>query len=69
MENGRFVGLALLVVGAVLIYYGVKSEESFSSGLSELFDGAPSFKTILLLASGVILAAFGMAKLLRRSAT
>jgi hypothetical protein len=69
MENGRFVGLVLLAVGGVLIYFGVKSEESFSSGLAELFDGAPSFKTILLLASGALLAAFGVAKLLRRSAT
>jgi len=69
MASGRFVGLVLLAVGAVLLYFGVKSEESFSSGLSELFDGAPSFKTLLLLASGALLAAFGLAKLLRRSAT
>ena len=69
MENGRFVGLVLLIVGGVLLYYGVKAEESFSSGLSSLFDGAPSFKTILLLSGGALLAAFGIAKLLRRSAT
>jgi len=69
MENGRFVGLVLLVVGAVLLYYGVKADGSFSSGLSQLFDGAPSTKTILLLAGGALLAAFGVAKLSRRSAT
>ena len=45
------VGIALLVVGAVLIIFGMQASASVGSRLSELFTGTPSDRTIWLLCS------------------
>ena len=36
------IGVALLVVGVVLIIFGMQASASLGSRLSELFTGAPS---------------------------
>jgi Protein of unknown function (DUF3185) len=43
------IGIALLVVGVVLIIFGMQASASLGSRLSELFTGAPSDRTIWLL--------------------
>jgi hypothetical protein len=40
------VGIALLVVGVMLIIFGMQASASLGSRLSELFTGAPSDRTI-----------------------
>jgi LPXTG-motif cell wall-anchored protein len=58
------VGMALLVVGVVLIIFGMQASASLSSRLSELFTGAPSDRTIWLLVAGVVAAILGLGLLL-----
>lgn len=61
------VSLALLVVGIVLLIYGVSASDSIGSGFSRLFTGAPTDKTIWFLVGGGVAAAVGLAGLLRGS--
>jgi len=50
----RFAGIAVLVVGIVLIVMGVNASESFSSDISRFFTGAVTNKSIYLLAGGTL---------------
>jgi hypothetical protein len=61
------VSLALLVVGIVLLIYGVSASDSIGSSFSRLFTGAPTDKTIWFLVGGGVAAAVGLAGLLRGS--
>jgi uncharacterized membrane-anchored protein len=63
----KIVSLALLVVGIVLIAYGIDSVNSTGSDFSRLFTGAPTDKSIWLLVGGVIAAAVGAGGLFRGS--
>jgi hypothetical protein len=65
----RMIGIALLVVGVVLIVFGMNASASLGSRLSEFFTGAPSDRTIWLLVVGVVAAIVGLGLLLvgRRS--
>ena len=58
------IGMALLVVGVVLIIFGMQASASVGSRLSELFTGAPSDRTIWLLVAGVAAAIVGVGLLL-----
>jgi len=57
-------GIALLVVGVVLIIFGMNASASLGSRVSELFTGAPSDRTIWLLIAGVAAAVIGLGMLL-----
>jgi uncharacterized BrkB/YihY/UPF0761 family membrane protein len=59
------LSVALLVVGIVLIVFGVNAMESFSSDLSRIFTGSPSDKAVWLLVSGTVAAIVGLFGLLR----
>jgi hypothetical protein len=65
-ESGMqsIIGMALLVVGVVLIIFGMQASASVGSRLSELFTGAPSDRTIWLLVAGVAAAIVGVGLLL-----
>ena len=58
------IGMALLVVGVVLIIFGMQASASVGSRLSELFTGAPSDRTIWLWVAGVAAAIVGVGLLL-----
>jgi Protein of unknown function (DUF3185) len=60
----RVVGIALLVVGVVLIIFGMQASASLGSRLSDLFTGAPSDRTLWLLVAGVVAAILGLGMLL-----
>jgi hypothetical protein len=47
------IGIALVVVGIVLIVYGFNASDSASSGVSRIFTGAPTNKTLWLLLGGI----------------
>jgi LPXTG-motif cell wall-anchored protein len=58
------IGIALLVVGVVLIVFGMNASASLGSRLSEFLTGAPSDRTIWLLVVGVVAAIVGLGLLL-----
>jgi LPXTG-motif cell wall-anchored protein len=58
------VGVALLVVGVVLIIFGMQASASVGSRLSEFFTGTPSDRTVWLLIAGVAAAVVGLGLLL-----
>jgi len=60
----RVIGIAFLVVGVVLILFGMNASASLGSRVSELFTGAPSDRTIWLLLAGVAAAIVGLGMLL-----
>lgn len=61
----RGISLALLVVGIVLVIWGVSAAESFGSDVSRFFTGSPTDKAIWLLIIGVVLGIVGLTGVLR----
>jgi hypothetical protein len=59
----RGAGIPLLAIGLLLLLFALKSSRSLASELSELFDGSPSEKTIVLLIAGLICTAIGASSL------
>jgi len=55
----KTLGTVLLVIGMVLIGFGVAATDSFGSDVSRFFTGAPTDKAIWLLIAGVASAVFG----------
>lgn len=55
----KAIGLALLVVGVALIFYGINASNSTSSDLSRTFTGTPTDKTLWLLLGGLAAAIVG----------
>ena len=58
MNKGMSV--ALLVVGIVLLIWGVSTTESFSSDVSRFFTGSPTNKAVWLLMGGIVAAIVGL---------
>lgn len=63
MKKG--LAISLLIVGIMLILWGVSASDSISSDVSQIFTGAPSSKTVWLLIPGIIAAVIGAAGMLR----
>jgi uncharacterized ion transporter superfamily protein YfcC len=63
----RAISLALFIGGIVLIAYGISASNSFSSGISRAFIGAPTEKTTWLLICGGAAAIVGHAGMIRGS--
>lgn len=55
----RIAGLAILVVGLVLLGWGLSASHSFGSSMSKLFTGAPTDKSVFLVLGGGLLSAVG----------
>jgi len=61
------IGIALLVVGIILVAFGFNASDSASSGISRIFTGAPTNKTLCLLLGGVASAIVGAVMTFRPS--
>ena len=61
------IGIALLVVGAALIFYGFNASDSASSSVSRVFTGTPTDKTLWLLLGGSAAAIVGAVMTFRPS--
>ena len=61
------IGLALLVVGIILVAYGFNANDSASSGISRFFTGAPTNKALWLLLGGAASAIVGAVMAFRPS--
>ena len=57
--NGRNIGIALLIVGAVLLVLGFQEFGAFGSSLSRAVGRGPSTRAIVLLAAGAVCAGYG----------
>jgi hypothetical protein len=56
----RITSSALLIVGTILIIYGVGASDSVSSSLSRMFTGAPTDRTFWFLIGGGTAAFVGL---------
>jgi hypothetical protein len=65
MNKGMSV--ALVVVGIVLLIWGVSATDSFSSDVSRFFTGSPTNKAVWLLIGGIVASIVGLFGLLRGS--
>lgn len=63
------LSLALLIIGIVLLIYGISASDSIGSEFSRLFTGKPTDETIWLLLGGVLVTAIGAGGLMRGSKT
>ena len=63
----RVPAIVLIVVGIILLFYGVQASHSFSSGVSRLFTGSPTDRTLWLMVAGGVAAIAGLFLLLRGS--
>lgn len=55
----KALGIALVVVGVVLIVYGIDASNSVSSNVARTFTGAPTNKALWLLLGGIAAAIIG----------
>jgi uncharacterized membrane protein YidH (DUF202 family) len=56
----KTISLALIVIGVLLIGFGVSAMDSFSSDISRFFTGSPTDKSVWMLIAGVALAIVGL---------
>lgn len=63
--NNKAIGLAMLVVGVILVVYGISATDSFASEVKETFTGTPTDKSIWLLVGGAALGIVGLFVTLR----
>ena len=56
--------IALLIVGIVLIVWGINASDSFSSGISRFFTGSPTDKAVWMFLGGIVLSIVGLFGLL-----
>lgn len=63
----KITGLAVLIVGCVLLYYGWQSHESVASAVSTSVTGTPTDRSLWLLGLGLLAAITGLFATLRGS--
>ena len=67
MIMNQALGIALLVVGIMLVVYGLNASDSASSNISRAFTGTPTNKTLWLLLGGAASAIVGTVLTFRRA--
>jgi len=55
----KFSGVALLVVGIVLVVWGANASQSFSSEVSKFFTGAATNKAMYMIVGGALAVVVG----------
>ena len=63
----RNIPVALLVIGCVLLAFGVSSWDSFGSDVSQTVTGAPTTKAIVMVVAGTLFSIAGLTGVCRRS--
>ena len=56
----KVIAVVMLVVGIVLIIWGVSVAKSFSSDISRFFTGSPTSKAIWILVAGIAASIAGL---------
>jgi hypothetical protein len=62
----RFLGIALFVVGIILLAFGISASESVGSDFSRFFTGKPTDKAIWLMLGGIVSLVLGVGSMLAR---
>jgi hypothetical protein len=66
MSGNKVVGLALLVVGLILLYFGYQSSQSLGDQVFETFTGRFTDATLWLFIGGAASTVIGIGLLFRR---
>ena len=66
MSGKRLIGIALLVIGAILLVVGFNATQAPVEELTESFTGRFSDETMVYLIGGAVAAVFGVVMLLRK---
>ncbi|MCP1338844.1 DUF3185 family protein [Idiomarina sp. M1R2S28] len=61
----RIVGIVLLVVGAILLYFSYEASQSIASSVSEVATNQPTDNTIWYLVGGVAAVIVGLYAVIR----
>lgn len=67
MNTSKLIGIGLLVLGAVLLYFGFNATQSVGEELSEAFTGKYSQDTMFYLIGGGIAAIAGLFMVFKKS--
>lgn len=62
----KIIGLALIVVGAVLLYFGYNAYNSAASEVTEFVTGSPTDNAVWYLVGGGLAAIIGIGMLLKK---
>ncbi|MBV2128405.1 DUF3185 family protein [Arsukibacterium indicum] len=62
----KIIGLALIVVGAVLLYFGYNAYNSAASEVSEFVTGSPTDNAVWYLVGGGLAAIIGLGVLFKK---
>lgn len=66
MSSSKLIGIVLLVLGAILLYFGINATGSPAEELGEAFTGKYSNETMMYLIGGGVAAAAGLFMLLKK---
>lgn len=66
MNNSRLVGIILLALGAILLYFGLSATDSAVEEIGEAFTGRYSDETMMYLIGGGVAAVAGLFMLLKK---
>lgn len=61
----KIILLAIMVVGVVLLVYGINASQSAGSELSEFFTGSPTDKALWMIILGVLATVIGLGGFIR----
>jgi len=67
MKNSRLIGIGLLALGAILLYFGFNATESAVEEIGEAFTGHYSDETMMYLIGGGVAAVAGLFMLMKKS--
>jgi hypothetical protein len=66
MNISKLIGIGLLVLGGILLYFGINATNSPMEELGEAFSGKYSDETMMYLIGGGVAAAAGLFMILRK---
>lgn len=66
MNQKMIIGIALLVLGAVLLYFGLNAANAPAEEFAEALTGQYSDRTMMYLAGGAISAVIGVVMLVKK---
>lgn len=66
MSQAKMIGIALLVVGAILLYFGLNATNAPMEEMSEALTGQYSDRTMMYLIGGGVAAALGVFALVKK---
>lgn len=66
MDQKKIIGVALLVLGAVLLYFGLSATNAPVEEITEALTGQYSDRTMMYLAGGAISAVIGVVLLIKK---